>query len=71
MTSFARDMLAGGTAASVAKTTMAPFERIKLLLQLQAVSTQMAKNQQYKVKLKFAGFRNYIKKELNEELKIF
>jgi len=48
MTSFARDMLAGGTAASVAKTTMAPFERIKLLLQLQAVSTQMAKNQQYK-----------------------
>jgi len=41
-------MVAGGTAASVAKTTMAPIERVKLLLQLQAVSTQMVKNQEYK-----------------------
>nr|CAB3266190.1 ADP/ATP translocase 3-like [Phallusia mammillata] len=46
--SFSRDMAVGGAAASVAKTTVAPIERVKLLLQLQATSTQIKPEQQYK-----------------------
>ena len=49
MASFGRDMLASGCAACIARTAMAPMERVKLLLQLQAVSQQMTKSQQYKV----------------------
>ncbi|KAL7749750.1 ADP/ATP carrier protein [Sorochytrium milnesiophthora] len=45
---FAVDMAAGGTAGGVSKTIVAPIERVKLLLQLQAVSTQIPKDQQYK-----------------------
>ena len=32
---FARDLLAGGAAGAVAKTAVAPIERVKLLLQTQ------------------------------------
>ena len=32
--SFAKDFLAGGVAAAISKTTVAPIERVKLLLQV-------------------------------------
>ncbi len=32
--SFAKDFLAGGIAAAVSKTAVAPIERVKLLLQV-------------------------------------
>jgi len=45
---FAKDFLAGGISAAVSKTVVAPIERVKLLLQVQAVSKQIAADQQYK-----------------------
>lgn len=47
---FAKDFLAGGISAAVSKTVVAPIERVKLLLQVQAVSRQIAVDQQYKGK---------------------
>lgn len=47
-TSFAKDFLAGGISAAVSKTAVAPIERVKLLLQVQAASKQIAADQQYK-----------------------
>lgn len=47
-TSFAKDFLAGGVAAAISKTAVAPIERVKLLLQVQHASKQIAKDQQYK-----------------------
>lgn len=49
--SFAKDFLAGGISAAVSKTVVAPIERVKLLLQVQAVSKQIAADKQYKGKL--------------------
>jgi len=46
--SFAKDFLAGGISAAISKTAVAPIERVKLLLQVQATSKQIAKDQQYK-----------------------
>jgi solute carrier family 25 (mitochondrial adenine nucleotide translocator), member 4/5/6/31 len=46
--SFAKDFLAGGISAAVSKTAVAPIERVKLLLQVQAASKQIAKENQYK-----------------------
>ncbi|XP_071957715.1 ADP,ATP carrier protein-like [Antedon mediterranea] len=46
--SFAKDLAAGGIAAAISKTVVAPIERVKLLLQLQAASKQIAADQQYK-----------------------
>ncbi|XP_077991680.1 ADP,ATP carrier protein 1-like [Glandiceps talaboti] len=46
--SFAVDMAAGGTAAAISKTAVAPIERVKLLLQVQAASTQISVDKQYK-----------------------
>merc|ERR1712071_541207 len=46
--SFAKDFIAGGVSAAVSKTAMAPIERVKLLLQVQAASKQIAVDQQYK-----------------------
>lgn len=34
--SFAKDFLAGGVAAAISKTAVAPIERVKLLLQVPA-----------------------------------
>lgn len=34
---FARDLFAGGAATAVAKTTVAPIERLKLLLQVSRI----------------------------------
>ena len=46
--SFLQDLAIGGTAGGISKTIVAPIERVKLLLQVQAASTQIAKDQQYK-----------------------
>eukprot|EP00357_Protocruzia_adherens_P036053 CAMPEP_0115021782 /NCGR_PEP_ID=MMETSP0216-20121206/31112_1 /TAXON_ID=223996 /ORGANISM="Protocruzia adherens, Strain Boccale" /LENGTH=304 /DNA_ID=CAMNT_0002394245 /DNA_START=38 /DNA_END=952 /DNA_ORIENTATION=- len=47
-TSFLKDFLAGGVAAAVSKTAVAPIERVKLLLQVQDVSTQIKPEDKYK-----------------------
>lgn len=47
-TSFAKDFVAGGVSAAISKTAVAPIERVKLLLQVQHVSKQIAKENQYK-----------------------
>jgi len=46
--SFLKDFLAGGISAAVSKTAVAPIERVKLLLQVQHVSKQISKENQYK-----------------------
>jgi solute carrier family 25 (adenine nucleotide translocator) protein 4/5/6/31 len=46
--SFAKDLLAGGVAGGISKTVVAPIERVKLILQTQDVSTQIAADQRYK-----------------------
>uniref|UniRef100_A0A8D0GX54 ADP/ATP translocase n=1 Tax=Sphenodon punctatus TaxID=8508 RepID=A0A8D0GX54_SPHPU len=46
--SFFKDLMAGGVAAAISKTTVAPVERVKLLLQVQASSKQIRADQQYK-----------------------
>lgn len=45
---FAKDFIAGGVAAAISKTTVAPIERVKLLLQVQHISKQIAEEQRYK-----------------------
>lgn len=47
---FAKDFIAGGVAAAISKTTVAPIERVKLLLQVQHISKQIAEDQRYKGK---------------------
>jgi len=46
--SFLKDFAAGGVSAAIAKTAVAPIERVKLLLQVQHVSKQIAVDQRYK-----------------------
>lgn len=46
--SFFADLAAGGVAGGISKTAVAPIERVKLLLQVQAASTQIKKENQYK-----------------------
>merc|ERR1712168_508808 len=46
--SFMKDFLAGGVAAAVSKTAVAPIERVKLLLQVQAASKQITAENAYK-----------------------
>merc|ERR1712240_88238 len=46
--SFIQDFVAGGISAAVSKTAVAPIERVKLLLQVQAVSKQLTEAQKYK-----------------------
>ena len=45
---FAQDFIAGGVAAAISKTTVAPIERVKLLLQVQHTSKQITEAQRYK-----------------------
>lgn len=45
---FAKDLLAGGVAAGISKTCVAPIERVKLLLQVQHASKQISPDKQYK-----------------------
>jgi len=44
---FGTNLLAGGTAGGIAKTITAPIERVKILLQLQDVSTQISADKRY------------------------
>jgi len=46
--SFAKDFVAGGVSAAISKTTVAPIERVKLLLQVQHISKQIPEDQRYK-----------------------
>ncbi|KAG8144586.1 putative ADP-ATP translocase 2 protein [Naja naja] len=46
--SFLKDFLAGGVAAAISKTAVAPIERVKLLLQVQHASMQITAEKQYK-----------------------
>lgn len=48
--SFAKDFLAGGISAAVSKTAVAPIERVKLILQVQAANKQIVAGQEYKGK---------------------
>ncbi|GFQ74439.1 hypothetical protein TNCT_548821 [Trichonephila clavata] len=48
VTSFAKDFVAGGVAAAISKTAVAPIERVKLLLQVQHASKQITVDKQYK-----------------------
>jgi solute carrier family 25 (mitochondrial adenine nucleotide translocator), member 4/5/6/31 len=45
---FAKDFAAGGISAAISKTAVAPIERVKLLLQVQHISKQIAPENQYK-----------------------
>ena len=45
---FMQDFLVGGISAAISKTAVAPIERVKLLLQNQAASTQISADKQYK-----------------------
>jgi len=45
--SFLTNLAAGGTAGGIAKTITAPIERVKILLQLQDVSTQISSDKRY------------------------
>lgn len=46
--SFLKDFLAGGISAAISKTAVAPIERVKLLLQVQHISKQIAEDKRYK-----------------------
>lgn len=46
--SFLVDFLAGGLSAAIAKTAVAPLERVKLLLQVQHTSKQIKPDERYK-----------------------
>jgi len=46
--SFLVDFLAGGLSAAIAKTSVAPLERVKLLLQVQHTSKQIKPEERYK-----------------------
>lgn len=45
---FVKDLAAGGVAGGISKTIVAPIERVKLILQTQDASDQIAKDKQYK-----------------------
>ena len=44
---FLKDLAAGGVAGGISKTVVAPIERVKLLLQVQASSTQIKPEDRY------------------------
>jgi solute carrier family 25 (mitochondrial adenine nucleotide translocator), member 4/5/6/31 len=48
--SFAKDFLAGGISAAISKTAVAPIERVKLILQVQAANKQIVAGTEYKGK---------------------
>lgn len=48
VSSFLKDFIAGGVAAAISKTTVAPIERVKLLLQVQHASKQISPDKHYK-----------------------
>ncbi|XP_067640143.1 ADP,ATP carrier protein-like [Eurosta solidaginis] len=75
---FLKDFMAGGISAAIAKTAMAPIERVKLLLQVQAISKQISSDKQYKgiidcfVRLpKEQGFLSYWRGNLANVIRYF
>lgn len=48
LTSFLIDLAAGGVSGGISKTVVAPIERVKLILQTQDASTQIAQDKRYK-----------------------
>jgi solute carrier family 25 (adenine nucleotide translocator) protein 4/5/6/31 len=46
--SFLKDFLAGGISAAIAKTAVAPIERVKLILQVQHANKQIPEEKRYK-----------------------
>lgn len=46
--SFMVDFMVGGVSAAISKTCVAPIERVKLLLQNQDASAQIAADKRYK-----------------------
>lgn len=48
--SFLKDFFAGGVAAAISKTAVAPIERVKLILQVQEISKQISAEKKYKGK---------------------
>ncbi|XP_035232854.1 ADP/ATP translocase 3-like isoform X1 [Stegodyphus dumicola] len=76
--SFAKDFIAGGVAAAVSKTAVAPIERVKLLLQVQHASKQITVDQQYKGMIdafvripKEQGFLSYWRGNLANVIRYF
>uniref|UniRef100_A0A1A9WA63 ADP/ATP translocase n=1 Tax=Glossina brevipalpis TaxID=37001 RepID=A0A1A9WA63_9MUSC len=76
--SFLKDFIAGGVSAAVAKTAVAPIERVKLLLQVQEVSKQIPESQRYKgiidcfIRLpKEQGFTSYWRGNLANVIRYF
>lgn len=75
---FAKDFLAGGVAAAISKTTVAPIERVKLLLQVQHISKQISEEQRYKGMIdcfvripKEQGFLSYWRGNLANVIRYF
>jgi solute carrier family 25 (mitochondrial adenine nucleotide translocator), member 4/5/6/31 len=48
LTSFMIDLAAGGVSGGISKTVVAPIERVKLILQTQDASSQIAQDKRYK-----------------------
>ncbi|CAH0546665.1 unnamed protein product [Brassicogethes aeneus] len=76
--SFFKDFMAGGISAAVAKTAVAPIERVKLLLQVQAVSKQIRPEDRYKGMIdcfiripKEQGFASYWRGNLANVIRYF
>ncbi|WP_266143627.1 MC/SLC25 family protein, partial [Escherichia coli] len=76
--SFLKDFAAGGVAAAISKTTVAPIERVKLLLQVQHASKQITADKQYKGMIdcfiripKEQGFLSYWRGNLANVIRYF
>ncbi|XP_050458592.1 ADP,ATP carrier protein-like [Cataglyphis hispanica] len=76
--SFPVDFLAGGLSAAIAKTAVAPLERVKLLLQVQHTSKQIKPEARYKGMLdafvripKETGFLSYWRGNLANVIRYF
>lgn len=69
--SFAKDFLAGGISAAISKTVVAPIERVKLLLQVQHVSKQIAADKQYKGKFQVISMSRKLKNSCMNLVNVF
>ncbi|XP_078042461.1 ADP,ATP carrier protein-like [Augochlora pura] len=75
---FLIDFLAGGVSAAISKTVVAPIERVKLLLQVQATSKQILPGERYKGMMdafvripKETGFLSYWRGNLANVIRYF
>ncbi|XP_076327546.1 ADP/ATP translocase 3-like [Tachypleus tridentatus] len=76
--SFMKDFIAGGISAAISKTTVAPIERVKLLLQVQHASKQITADKHYKGMIdcfvripKEQGFLSYWRGNLANVIRYF